>query len=130
MRVTRFDPDGELILVPGIVTGPHRTATVPLVVDTGAAVTVISPAIIDQIGLGARQGLARTTMRSAVAEEAGYLIRVPRFVALGYALDDFLVHAHDLPEGQGIDGLIGLNFLREFDYHVHSRRGEIWLDPV
>jgi hypothetical protein len=35
------------------------------------------------------------------------------------------VHAHDLPEGFGIHGLLGLGFLRHFNYEIRSREGRI-----
>jgi hypothetical protein len=64
-------------------------------------------------------------MRSAVGREEGYLIRVVRFACLGFQLANFRVHAHDLPEGFEIDGLLGLSFLNEFDYQVRSLQGRI-----
>jgi predicted aspartyl protease len=82
-----------------------------LVVDTGAAETIIVPAVLDELGYSPRQGEAITVMRSAVGREEGYLIRVARFACLGFHLKGFRVHAHDLPEGFDIDGLIGLSFL-------------------
>lgn len=34
----------------------------------------------------------------------------------------------DLPEGWGIDGLIGLSFLRQFNYEIRSIEGRILVD--
>ncbi len=48
------------------------------------------------------------------------MIRVARFRALGHELPDFRVDAHDLPEGYGIDGLLGLSYLRQFNYEIRS----------
>jgi hypothetical protein len=96
-----------------------------LVLDTGAALSTIEPGILDELGYSARQGEAITTLRSAVAEEPGYLLRVARLRALGHEAADFRIHAHDLPGGLGIDGLIGLNFLRQFNYEVRSSEGRI-----
>jgi hypothetical protein len=31
---------------------------------------------------------------------------------------DFRIHVHDLPEETGIDGLLGLSFLKQFNYGV------------
>jgi hypothetical protein len=39
---------------------------------------------------------------------------VERFTALGFSMPDFTVHAHALPAGHDIDGLLGLSFLRHF----------------
>ena len=67
-------------------------------------------------------------IRSAVGREQGYMIRVARFTCLGHQSTGFRVHAHDLPEGWGIDGLIGLSFLRDLNYEVRSREGRILVE--
>ena len=67
-------------------------------------------------------------MRSAVGREEGYMLRVARFACLGHHETAFLVHAHDLPEGWGIDGLIGLSFLRQLNYEIRSLEGRILVD--
>lgn len=51
------------------------------------------------------------------------MIRVARFACLGHQEINFLIHAHDLPEGWGIDGLIGLR--RKLNYEIRSREGRI-----
>jgi predicted aspartyl protease len=126
MRVTRFDRTSDLILVPAYVLGPGGTrAELQVVLDTGASVTVIAPYVLDRMGYSPRDGEAITTMRSAIGAEPGYLIRVSRFRALGHELRDFRVHAHDLPEGYEIHGLLGLNFLRHFNYEIRSKEGRV-----
>jgi hypothetical protein len=42
------------------------------------------------------------------------MLRVQRFESLGFGFDDFLIHVHGLPAGFGIDGLLGLSFLKKF----------------
>lgn len=84
MKVTHFDPSSDLIFVVGHVWGHGtRSRKLRLVVDTGASETVIIPEILDDLGYSPRHGEAITSLRSAVAEEHGYLIRVARFAALG-----------------------------------------------
>jgi predicted aspartyl protease len=129
VKVTRFDRARDLIFVGGRVWGPHGPpALLRLVLDTGAAETIIVPAFLDELGYSPSQGEAITTMRSAVGREEGYMIRVARFACLGHHATAFLVHAHDLPEGWGIDGLIGLSFLRQFNYEIRSIEGRILVD--
>jgi len=55
-------------------------------------------------------------------------MRVAKFSALGFDLTDFRIHVHDLPEGYGIEGILGLNFLRNFDYEVRSILGQLRVD--
>jgi hypothetical protein len=53
------------------------------------------------------------------------MLRIARFDCLGFQLSDFRVHAHDLPEGWGIHGLVGLSFLRQFNYEIRSVEGQL-----
>ena len=129
MKITRFDPADDLIIVPGRIWGPHGEGPrLDLVLDTGAAETIVIPEVLDELGYSARQGDQITVLRSAVGREQGYLIRVARFACLGFELSDFQVHAHDLPEGWGIHGLIGLSFLRRFNYEIRSLEGRLLVD--
>jgi len=132
MKATSFDPTGDLIFVAGHVWGPRQTSKrlLRLVLDTGAAETIIVPDILDELGYNPRQGEAITVMRSAVGREQGYLIRVAHFECLGHAMSDFRVHAQDLPDGWGIEGLIGLNFLRQLNYEIRSVEGLILAEQV
>lgn len=130
MKVTRFGPGDDLIIIKGSVWGPlhRRGRPLQLVLDTGAAETIIVPDVLDDIGYNPLHGEAITVMRSAVGREQGYLIRVERFASLGHQVRDFRVHVHDLPDGWEIDGLIGLSFLRQFNYEVRSREGRILVE--
>jgi predicted aspartyl protease len=132
MKVTRFDPRGELIFVDGKLWSPRGEVQrqVRLVLDTGAAETIVVPEVLDELGYSPRDGEQITVMRSAVGREQGYLTRVARFSSLGHREDNYRVHVHDLPEGWGIDGLIGLTFLRRFNYEIRSSEGRIVVDRI
>jgi hypothetical protein len=125
VKVTRFDPDDALIVVPARLDGPRRSSVVRLAVDTGSDQTLIVPEALDDIGYSAREGEAITVIRSALGREPGYLLRVAHFSCLGHRARDFRVHAHDLPEDIGIEGLLGLSFLRQFNYEIRSAEGRI-----
>lgn len=130
MKVTRFATNSDLIIVDCRIWGPEARQRRPvrLVVDTGAATTVISTEILDELGYSARDAEAISVMRSAVGREHGYLIRITRLEALGHRVQDFRVHAHDLPDGWGIEGLIGINFLAQFNYEVRSVEGRLLVE--
>jgi predicted aspartyl protease len=132
MTVTRFRPGSDLIIVDGHVWGPRSPEgqLLRLVVDTGAAETIIVPEILDGLGYNPRDGEAITVMRSAVGHEPGYLLRVQRFSCFRYQARNLRVHVQDLPEGWNIDGLVGLNFLRQFNYQVRSGEGRILVERL
>jgi hypothetical protein len=130
VKVVRFDPAAPLITVPGHVCGPLGRSSLRFAVDTGSAETTIVPHRLDDLGYSPRLGEAITVVRSAVGSEPGYLIRVSKLRLLGHEFTDFRVHAHDLPEGFGIDGLVGLSVLRQFNYEIRSAEGRIILTRI
>jgi hypothetical protein len=128
VKVTFFDTTRDLIIVTGRVWGPRGDKRVSLALDTAATQTHIVPDILDDLGYSARDGDQVTVVRSAIGEERGYMLRVLRFAALGFACPDFRIHAHDLPEGYGIDGLLGLSFLRPFNIELRMGEGRILVE--
>jgi predicted aspartyl protease len=130
VKVTRFDSKGDLILVKARVWGPRGKMPASLAVDTGSAHTVISAGLIDDLGYSPRQGEEITTVRTAVGKEQGYTLRVSRFWTLGFVVSDFPIHVFDLPEGFGIDGLVGLSFLRQFNVEIRLMEGRLLVDRV
>lgn len=67
------------------------------------------PEFLDAIGYGPQHGDRITSIRSAIGDEPGYMMPVTRFSALGFTLNNFRIHVHDLPETLGIQGLLGLS---------------------
>lgn len=74
MKTSRFDPAAALIFVEGRIWGPLGAARLSLVLDTGAAMTLISPDVLDSLGYSPRDGIARTHVTSATSRELGYTI--------------------------------------------------------
>ncbi len=130
MKESRFDRAGDLMIVHAGLWGPRGGAPylLRLAIDTGATHSLVLPEIIDELGYSPRDGDAITTVRAALGKEQGYLLRVNRFEALGFALPDFPIHVFDLADGLGIDGLLGLSFLRQFNYLVRSREGRMLVE--
>jgi predicted aspartyl protease len=130
VKIARFSPRSDLIIVKGKLRGPLNPdgRLLRLVLDTGAAETIILPGILDELGYNPRQGESITVMRSVVGREHGYMIRVERFECLGHQARNFRVNAQDLPEGWNIEGLVGLSFLGQFNYEVRSLEGRIRIE--
>jgi predicted aspartyl protease len=130
VTVRRFDPEDDLIIVKARVFGRHGERRLSLALDTAASHTHISPDIIDELGYSPVEGEKITSVTSAIGKETGYMLRVRRFEALGFGFDDFEVHVHDLPTGLGLDGLLGLSFLRQFNYEIRSAEGRIIVERI
>lgn len=130
MKITEFDPKRELILVRSIIWGRGQRRMLTLAIDTASAATVIAPYVIEDLGYSPRDGLTVTTVRSAIGEEHGYTLKVERIAALGFVFRDFEVNVFDLATGHDLDGLLGLSFLRRFDYEIRSLAGKITVRPA
>lgn len=105
------------------VLGPQGFARMDLILDTGAALTVLSWSVLKVIGYD-----------PAVAPErqetitANGVIEVPKLrlssIAVGDAeVQDIEVICHDIPELAGIRGLLGLSFLKHFRTVIDYRGG-------
>jgi hypothetical protein len=88
VKVTRFDPTRDLIIVNARLWGPGERVRrrVSLAIDTGSSETVLLPDIVDSLGYSPRDGEAITTVRAAIGKEHGYTLRASRFAALGFTV--------------------------------------------
>jgi hypothetical protein len=130
MTTFGFERFRGMIVVWAWVRGPRGERDVRLAFDTGAVKTLILPDVLDDIGYCARDGESITIIRTANdAPEPGYTLRVQYFFALGFGFPDFQIHAHDMPD-YGIDGLLGMNFLENFNFTVRPIDQQIDLEPV
>jgi hypothetical protein len=83
VKVRRFDPDDDLIIVKARVFGKHGSRRLSLAFDTAASHTHISSDIIDELGYSPAEGEAITSVRSAIGKESGYTLRVQRLSRWG-----------------------------------------------
>lgn len=110
--------DGRLILVPVVLYGKHGRANSEFILDTGATFTMIDPSIADLLGYSARDASGFSAVASAVGRERGYRLVIKQFEALGKCRVRMEVACHDLKQ-QGVEGLIGMDFLETFDWCLH-----------
>ena len=130
MISTSFNPSGDLIIVRVRLWGPLGSDVIRAALDTAASDTLIVPEVLHMLGYNPRDAEGLTSVTSVIGKESGYSIKVSKLGALGYEMSDFVVNAHDLPEQARIQGLLGLNFLRHFNYEIRSADGVINVDPV
>jgi clan AA aspartic protease (TIGR02281 family) len=124
---TQFVTIDDLIIVEVLVTGPCGALPGRFVLDTGAAATTMTHELADSLGYGPRDGFRRTKVHTAIGVEEGYVLRVAEFTVLGFTLTSFPINVFDLGH-DGIDGLVGMNFLSDFNYEIRSSERRILVE--
>ena len=120
----------ELILVEAEVVGRSgRTTEARLVVDTGAAATTLTPKLVERIGYSRKDGYKGAKVHTAIGEERGYWLHVAQLDVLGIATPSFAVTVFPLGH-QNLDGLVGMNFLRHFNFEIRPAERLIHLEMI
>jgi clan AA aspartic protease (TIGR02281 family) len=110
---------GNQAIVPVRINYRNATVDAWLLLDTGATVTVISTALADRLGIRA----ASTEGRPAQLAD-GRVVETARVRVDSLAVGPKQKHNAEvaiMPSGgpsMGFDGLLGMNFLGDFRYHV------------
>lgn len=114
-RIIRVD-----LTVTGIKSGSFRTIVAAL--DTGAATTSIPLSVALDLGYDLDNAEEVEIVTGSRVERVK-IIKVQEIRAIGESISDIEVLCHDLPEGAAVDGLLGANFLLEFDVNISYSRG-------
>lgn len=125
--IFQFDAQAEVVIINAAIFGPVAMVGVLLALDTGATSSMVGR----QPLLRAGYDLARPfdTVRVATGSRVESLPRfkVQSVAALGHFRDDLFIVAHDLPASPQIDGVLGLDFLRNRRLTLDFTRGELEL---
>ncbi len=90
-----------------------------MVLDTGARFTILDIESAERIGLEMRE--ARGQRLLGVAGSAPLLVGIVDEVSmLGQTVRNLRVVCHPLNEHMGFDGVLGVNFLRHFNFEVDN----------
>lgn len=119
-----YSVDKRLILVPVKLHSPSGVVRARFVLDTGASFTIVDRRIAETIGYFPTHAVSPSRVSSAAGKEEGYRIKVAAFETLGHRIENFEVACHALLE-QGVEGLIGMNFLEQFDFCIYPSKETI-----
>lgn len=97
---------------------PAHGRSIRLLIDTGASLTILTPDVLEQNGFG-----YQNTGRSGVFNTANGPVRAPIYKLDSLSVGDWQVNqleigVLDLSGGSNIDGLLGMNFLRHFQFFI------------
>lgn len=122
-----FVPESGLIIVGVTVEGPSGSAVLRLALDTGATGTVINVGMLVALGYDPALAPERIQVTTGSGVEFAPRITLDTIVALGHERRHFSVLGHTLPPSAGIDGLLGLDFVRGETLTVDFRTGTLTL---
>ena len=118
----RLSKEAAGIIIPKIeIVGPFGAMQVNMILDTGAAYTMIDRTTVEKVGYKSGSVVKKVQIVTANGK-----IWVPFVYIQRIAVEDVSVHhipaiIHDIPGAVDIEGLLGLSFLKHFrtviDYH-------------
>ena len=120
-----FDSRQGLVITWAELSGPSGRVRLRLALDTGATSTRINTGHL--VALGYDPSLAPNRVQVTTGSGVEYVPRIPltRVRALGMERADFPVLSHTLPPSATIDGLLGLDFLRDRKLTIDFRLSQI-----
>jgi hypothetical protein len=122
-----FDPQQGLIHVGATLEGPGGNALLNLALDTGATDTAVSTAFLRRAGYDPALAPTRVDVTTGSTVESVPLLTVARLTALGQDRTAFPVLGLTVPPSAGVDGVLGLDFLRGGVLNINFRTGTITL---
>jgi len=126
-----YDPSLSSIVVDLLLEAADGTSSlvIPVVLDTGASLTIVATDIIAQLGYDpANPSLERQRIVTGSGIEYAPRTTVRSATAIGQKVTNLDILCHDLPPESGVDGLLGLSFLKHFKLTIRFRKGIIDLN--
>jgi hypothetical protein len=123
-----FDAVQGLVVVRAELTGPSGSAILRLALDTGATASLVNVAMLTALGCEPAPLPERIQVTTGSSVEFVPQITLHSMEALGHKRDSVTVLGHTLPPSAGVDGIIGLDFLRGHVLTIDFRRGTVRLD--
>lgn len=124
---TAFDPRRRLIVITARIWGPLADTHLQLALDTGATSTLINTDRL--VAAGCDPALAPQRVRITTGSGIEYVphLAIDMIEALGPQRTSFPVLCHTLPPSTSVDGILGLDFLRNHRLSIDFRAGRITL---
>jgi predicted aspartyl protease len=122
-----FNRQQGLILVNAEIEGPSGCVIVQLALDTGATSTLINAGLLVAVGYDPALAPERIQITTGSGVEFAPRVILTSITSLGQTRKDLPVLCHTLPLSTGVDGILGLDFLRDQKLTLDFRSGEILL---
>jgi predicted aspartyl protease len=122
-RQLTIDPKSGLIVVNVEVRGKKGSGAVKMALDTGCTLTIVPWDIAIAVGYDPARSKETARLVTGSGVEFVPVVTIESLLALGQEIKNIKVACHNLPEESLVDGLLGLNFLSNFDILIKFRQG-------
>jgi len=113
MPIFPFDPSNSIILCHVEISGPKAEFSLKMAVDTGATYTMIPIEAAVGIGRSPLRSTRKIEITMGGSVEYVPVVTIPKVRVFGKEIKNLQVICHNLPQTSPVEGLLGLNFLKE-----------------
>ncbi|NQZ84003.1 MAG: clan AA aspartic protease [Colwellia sp.] len=107
---------GEHFIVPALI---NDTFNVSLMLDTGASISLLSQSAFEALNqYSAVVYIKDINLNTAGGTITASIYQVDEFSIKDYVINDFIFAVSPSYLNEGSDGLLGMNFLKSFDFHI------------
>ena len=129
MQRIRLQPVSNFILISIKVIGIDGKSfrDIEVALDTGATTTSIPRYIASALGYNISEPKRTESVVTGSGVEEVSIVEIKGLTAIGQTIENIEVMCHDLPADAPVEGVLGLNFLMNFDVHISFSKGTIAL---
>lgn len=128
MKQYRLAVRNALLFTRAALKHRHRMRVVTLLLDTGSTYTILSWEVLVSLQLDPATSLTRRLVMTASGLLMLPEVEVEEFHTLGQRVERFPILTHTVPLGSQVDGVVGMNFLRQFEMTLHFKQAIIQLE--
>lgn len=116
---------GNLLIIAARINGTREAR---LILDTGASHTILAPAVAADLGLFGNPQARSVTLKTAGGPVEAEIVQLESIELAEAQVRDSAAAIYELPDAPpGVEGLLGLTFLRQFQVTLDSAGGLLHL---
>lgn len=123
MEKINFDKNIGVILLDVFIKNNIIAKKVRMALDTGATYSIITKEVAQSLELQPELSNEKIQIITASNAEEAPVLSLEKMRIGKSEVENIKVIVNDLPQESFIDGLLGLNFLRNFNIHLNFKQG-------
>lgn len=127
--VLNYDREGNSIIVPITFEGPNGPVELPMIFDTGATLTTLNQASLDQLGLVIQPDAPQITSQTAGGLRTSQVTRTPGLTIGGHRVQTVTISQCEPCADEKARGLLGMNVSGRFIITIDTEGQRLILRP-